>query len=147
MDLSALSDLELLTLTIIGEGRGEPIEGQLAVGNVIMNRCKAYKDTVDKVVLKPSQFSCWNDGDPNKPYLLEMAEKLLVGQNIDPQYKQIQWVAEGLIENRVADNTNGSLHYLTAKLFTSPNRPSWARTVIFAVTKGTQIFFNIPGEK
>ena len=34
----ALTDTQILLLTLWGEGRGEPIEGRVAIGSVIRNR-------------------------------------------------------------------------------------------------------------
>lgn len=147
IDLKVLSDLELLALTIIGESRGEPIEGQVAVGSVILNRAKKYKDSIQNVVLRPKQFSCWNLDDPNRAFLEELGDKLLLGNKIDIRYKQCMFVARGLLQDEVNDNTRGALHYLTSDLFYSPKRPKWAEHFIGTSTKGNQIFFNIVGEK
>lgn len=56
-------------LTICGEARGEPREGQLGVAEVIRNRMRRrYQSdgTVVGTVLRPQQFSCWNASDPNR---------------------------------------------------------------------------------
>src|SRR5215475_12186553 len=101
--IDQLDDLELLILTIIGESRGEPIEGQVAVGSVILNRCNKYKDTIDKVVLRPNQFSCWNSNDPNRMLLNNLAKEMTEGLSIDSLYNQCYYVAEGLIGHQIGD--------------------------------------------
>lgn len=122
-----LSDHEILFLTIVGEARGEPIEGQIAVGNVIMNRVKATRKSVKHICLAPRQFSCWNDNDPNRPKLEGIIREILKGSYDFEPYKQIQWVAAGLLEKKIKDNTNGVLNYMTSALFHSVNRPNWAK--------------------
>lgn len=51
-------------LTIIGEAASEPLEGQIAVANVIRNRMRrqySSDGTVIGTVLRPKQFSMWDD--------------------------------------------------------------------------------------
>ena len=62
-------DLWIFAKTIWAAARGEPLEGQIAVANVIINRARQggwWGDDVVKVCRKPKQFSCWNNGDPNR---------------------------------------------------------------------------------
>ena len=62
-------DLWIFAKTIWAEARGEPLEGQIAVANVILNRARQggwWGDDVAGVCCKSKQFSCWNEGDPNR---------------------------------------------------------------------------------
>jgi len=62
-------DLWIFAKTIWAEARGEPLEGQIAVANVILNRARQggwWGDDVAGVCCKPKQFSCWNESDPNR---------------------------------------------------------------------------------
>ncbi len=124
--LKELADSEALFLTIVGEARGEPVEGQIAVANVILNRAKKRRQSIKEVCLAHNQFSCWNYDDPNRILLEELAKKILKGNYIYNDYKQIQWVIEGVIGGKLDDNTRGTDHYMTTGLFYSENRPSWA---------------------
>lgn len=144
IDLSQLSDLEILTLTLIGEARGEPIEGQVAVASVIMNRARTSKLTVGEICLAPKQFSCWNENDPNRFLLDELAGRFLIGNKLEvPSYRQCLCVARGVLKDEILDNTHGSMHYLTNQLFNSDVRPQWASNPKFPLIKGSQTFFNI----
>lgn len=144
IDLTKLSDLEILTLTIIGEARGEPIQGQVAVGSVVRNRVNRYHSSYVVECLKPKQFSCWNKNDPNYQMLIELAEELVNDQYFtDPYLVQCMYVAEGITSNQVLDNTHGALNYMTTDLFFSKSKPSWAMNVTNAKTIGNQIFFNV----
>ena len=71
MILDNLPQIELVGLTLYGEARGEPIEGIVAVGCVIRNRVK-FEGSFYAVCLKPRQFSCWNQDDPNYSVLLNL---------------------------------------------------------------------------
>jgi len=143
MDLSSLSSIEILGLTIIGESRGESIAGQVAVGCVIRNRTRSGK-TYEEVCLAPKQFSCWNEDDPNRALLEELAGILINGQFIaDPYLKQCMFVAQGIVENELLDNTNGAMNYLTSKLFFDGKVPSWAKQAKNLKTIGNQVFFNV----
>ncbi len=61
------SDLQLLATIISAEARGEPYEGQVAVGAVIMNRIAhpSFPNTLSGVIYQPGAFSCLNDGGIN----------------------------------------------------------------------------------
>jgi hypothetical protein len=143
-NLKNLGEDEILGLTIIGEARGESIAGQVAVGCVVRNRTSHSKTTYSIECLKPKQFSCWNTDDSNYQMLTELADQLINGQFItDPYLKQCMFVANGIVENEILDNTHGSLFYMTTDLFFSPNKPSWAVNAKSAKTIGNQIFFNV----
>lgn len=146
VNLSTLDPSIVLSLTIIGEARGEPIEGQVAVGSVIRNRLTKYNikyKNYRDVCLEPFQFSCWNKSDPNREYLLGIAEKILIGEVItDYHLKQCQYVAAGIFNWYIKDNTGGSLYYMTKGLFDT-KRPSWATFTENERIYGKQIFFNV----
>ncbi|MCD8377021.1 MAG: spore cortex-lytic enzyme [Oscillospiraceae bacterium] len=54
----------LLARVISAEARGEPYEGQVAVGAVILNRVEhpSFPATIAGVVFQPGAFSCMDDG-------------------------------------------------------------------------------------
>lgn len=55
-------DRHIAIMTIALEARGESLEGQVAVGEVIRNRAFKARRTFGEVCLAPWQFSAWNDG-------------------------------------------------------------------------------------
>lgn len=59
------SEFNLLAKVISAEARGEPYEGQVAVGAVILNRVKhsSFPDSLSGVVYQPGAFSCLNDSN------------------------------------------------------------------------------------
>ena len=121
------TDSEVMFLTIVGEARGEPVEGQIAVANVIVNRSRKRQQTIKDICLAPKQFSCWNFGDPNRAKIDKLAFRILQGEYNFPEYTQIQWVVEGIIGHKLKDNVKGRDHYMTTSLFNSDKRPSWAK--------------------
>jgi len=63
------SDEQLLARAINGEARGEPYEGQVAVGAVILNRTKdpRFPKTIAGVIYQPGAFTAVSDGQINVP--------------------------------------------------------------------------------
>lgn len=57
----------MLARTINGEARGEPYEGQVAVGAVIMNRIadSRFPNSIPGVIYEPGAFTCVQDGQIN----------------------------------------------------------------------------------
>jgi N-acetylmuramoyl-L-alanine amidase len=62
-------DLNLLARLISAEARGEPYEGQVAVGAVVLNRVKhpSFPNTLSEVIYQPWAFTCINDGQFDQP--------------------------------------------------------------------------------
>ncbi len=60
---------QLLARAINGEARGEPYEGQIAVGAVILNRTRDAKfpKTIAGVIYQPGAFTAVSDGQINVP--------------------------------------------------------------------------------
>lgn len=61
------AEVDLLARIISAESRGEPYEGQVAVGAVILNRIAhpSFPNTLSGVIYQPGAFSCLNDGQVN----------------------------------------------------------------------------------
>lgn len=61
------SDVQLIARAINGEARGEPYEGQVAVGAVILNRVKSSKfpNSISGVIYQPGAFTAVSDGQIN----------------------------------------------------------------------------------
>lgn len=66
---SGIGDEQLLARAINGEARGEPYEGQVAVGAVIINRTKnsEFPKTIAGVIYQPGAFTAVSDGQINVP--------------------------------------------------------------------------------
>lgn len=61
------SEFNLLARIISAEARGEPYQGQVAVGAVILNRVShpSFPNTLSGVIYQPGAFSCIDDGGVN----------------------------------------------------------------------------------
>ena len=113
-----------LALNIYNEARGEPLEGQYAVAQVVLNRVNSNKwpDTVCKVVYQPYQFS-WTF----KQFTLSEAAAL------DRATK----IAEDVLVYGI--NTSSVVcadHYHNFTV-----NPHWAQTMEQEVTIGNHIFY------
>ena len=62
-------DLYLLARIISAESRGEPYEGQVAVGAVVLNRVKhpSFPDTISGVIYQTDAFTAVSDGQFDQP--------------------------------------------------------------------------------
>lgn len=63
------SDVALLARLISAEARGEPYEGQVAVGAVVLNRMEhpSFPNTMSGVIYQNGAFTCVTDGQFNQP--------------------------------------------------------------------------------
>ena len=62
-------DLALLARLISAEARGEPYEGQVAVGAVVLNRVEhqSFPNSISGVIYQSGAFSCLYDGQFDEP--------------------------------------------------------------------------------
>lgn len=112
-------------MTIHAEARGEPLAGQIAVGEVIRNRAKRHVASIAAVVLKPNQFSCWSTRDPNR----------LVAATMDDDQLAVSAWDVSLQSNTVQGST---LYYAT-----SISPPAWVSSpaVHFIAQIGAHRFY------
>ena len=61
--------IDLLARLISAEARGEPYEGQVAAGAVVLNRTQhpSFPNTIAEVIYQPGAFSCLDDGQFDEP--------------------------------------------------------------------------------
>ena len=125
--------LTCLALNVYHEARSDPMVGQYAVAQVVMNRVQHSKFPNDVCsVVKQSrndgtcQFSWWCDGKSDKPrdeyawaYAQMVAADILLGQGYD-----------------AIDITNGATHYHANYV-----RPYWADELEYTVTYGSHLFY------
>lgn len=115
---SSTSDVQLIARAINGEARGEPYEGQVAVGAVILNRVKSSKfpNTIAGVIYEPGAFTAVSDGQINvaieeKSTVVKAARDALNG-----------W-----------DPTGGAIYYFNPD--TATNKWIWSRPLIKTIGK------------
>ena len=112
------SDLQLMARAINGEARGEPYEGQVAVGAVILNRVKSSKfpNTIAGVIYESGAFTAVADGQINVP--------ISEGSTV---YKAARDAMNGW------DPTNGAIYYFNPD--TATNKWIWSRPLIKTIGK------------
>ncbi len=129
--LSRLSDLNLFLVTLYGECRGEPVEGQIGVAHVIQNRVRAERwgASLRDVLSQWAQFSAlWPtlSGGLNYQAILDLAGTLYRGETLigsqGTLVKQLHWIVSGIHEGLVLDNTYGCTHYFSTYI----PKPWWA---------------------
>lgn len=115
---SSTSDLQLMARAINGEARGEPYEGQVAVGAVILNRVKSsqFPNTIAGVIYQSGAFTAVADGQINAP----------IDEN-STVYKAAQDAMNGW------DPTGGCVYYFNPA--TATNKWIWSRPVVKTIGK------------
>ena len=112
------SDIQLMARAINGEARGEPYEGQVAVGAVILNRVKSSKfpNTIAGVIYQSGAFTAVADGQINVP--------IEEGSSV---YKAAKDAMNGW------DPTGGCIYYFNPD--TATNKWIWSRPHVKTIGK------------
>lgn len=82
-------EYELIAKTLWGEARGESYECEIACGQVILNRSRCWKDTIEETIFRAGQFSV---AHPRRSFLntipsikeYECALRVLQGEKVVP---------------------------------------------------------------
>ena len=113
--------VDLLARLINGEARGEPYEGKVAVGAVVLNRVKSseFPNTISGVIYQKNQFSCVTDGQFNKA--------IDKGSTV---YKAAQEAING------SDPSNGALFFYNPKT----TKSKWLFSLKTVKTIGNHVF-------
>ena len=108
--------LDLLARLISAEARGEPYEGQVAVGAVVLNRVEhpSFPNSIAEVIYQPGAFSCLDDGQFDEP----VAESA---------YRAAQDAINGW------DPTYGAIYYFNP--ITATSKWIWSRPLIVNIGK------------
>lgn len=146
---------DILALTLWGEARSEPVEGIIAVGNVIANRLKGsngdyqFGRTWQEVLLRKWQFSCWipEGGERNYQRLSEIVNLWIASRikaretlEADARLRQCVWIAQGFVSDQVRDNTYGANHYHVTNM---EPLPKWADPSRVTVKIGAHTFYKL----
>jgi len=115
---TSTSDVQLMARAINGEARGEPYEGQVAVGAVILNRVKdsRFPNSISGVIYQPGAFTAVSDGQINA--------SISEGSTV---YKAAQDAMNGW------DPTGGCVYYFNPS--TATNKWIWSRPLIKTIGK------------
>ena len=115
---SNASDIQLMARAINGEARGEPYEGQVAVGAVILNRVKSsqFPNTIAGVIYQSGAFTAVADGQIDVP--------IEEGSSV---YKAARDAMNGW------DPTGGCIYYFNPD--TATNKWIWSRPQVKTIGK------------
>ncbi len=115
------ANIELLARVINGEARGEPYEGQVAVGAVVLNRVEhpSFPNSISGVVYQKGAFTAVDDGQINAQ-----------------MYASSRRAARDALNGW--DPTNGAIYYYNPKTATN----QWIRTREVICTIGRHVFCN-----
>lgn len=111
-------ELELLARVIYAEARGEGIEGQVAVGAVVLNRLKdpEFPKTIKEVIFQRGAFTAVDDKQihllPNE-VAFQAAQKALEGKDptggalyyYNPQTAKDRWIKTRPVVKRIGNHT------------------------------------------
>lgn len=115
------ANVELLARVINGEARGEPYEGQVAVGAVVLNRVQhpSFPNSIPAVVYQKGAFTAVDDGQINAQ-----------------MYSSSRRAARDALNGW--DPTNGAIYYYNPQTATN----KWIRTREVVCTIGKHVFCN-----
>jgi N-acetylmuramoyl-L-alanine amidase len=141
-------DERIVALTLLGEARGEGVDGMLAVGMVVQQRSIERKKRPATICLQPRQFSCWNgmgiraagrkwfSEDRNATaYARELARQIVKGDKLDrskvgfANHFHAKWVTK--------ENEDGEKEKVLMEL------PYWAKDQNATKTIGNHIFYRL----
>ena len=120
------SDLKCLAQAVYFEARGDPIEGQLAVAEVVINRAKSglYPDNFCDVVTQPSQFSFVHHG------------RIPAADESSAAWQRAEAVAQIAQQNLWQSKAADALYFHATYV-----RPSWAHQKVQLAQIDTHIFY------
>ena len=142
-------DERIVALTLLGEARGEGVDGMYAVGCVVQQRAIDRKKRPATVCLQPKQFSCWNGvgireaerkwfkvGDKATLYARELAREIVAGKALEREksvglanHFHAKWV--------IKENEEGEKEKVLMEL------PYWAKDQNATKTIGNHIFYRL----
>ena len=126
IDEEPTGDLRCLAQAIYFEARGEPIEGQLAVGEVVINRAEssAFPDDYCGVVTQRAQFSFVRSG------------RIPSVATQSPAWERAKAIARIAHQDLWDSPAEDALFFHATRV-----RPSWARRKIASATIDRHVFY------
>lgn len=111
----------LLARMLFGEARDCSELEKVAIAYTAINRAndgKRYNgETLREAILKPHQYSCFNENDKNR-------EKLMDPEKYEPKaFAECLAVAQKVLQKKYSDPTNGATHYFNPEIV---KKPTWA---------------------
>ena len=132
-----ISDAALAVVTIFQEAAGEPLEGKIAVGEVIRNRAALHYQsdgTIAGTVLHAFAFSGWNSTkDPN------ISGLRIRSVQMDDGHAILKECADAWEQSRDSHLVKGAVLYLNPAAVAV--KPAWADPAKFITKVGRHEFY------
>jgi N-acetylmuramoyl-L-alanine amidase len=133
--LRLFSEESIVLATLWAECRSEPLEGMLAVAEVIRRRTKDHYNsdgTLTGTCCKPYQFSCWNQDDKQRLRMLNLSDQ-------DSMVMRMRDVWEN---SEFTDYSNGAVLYYSPDAMRPPGSvPEWTKDCRLVATIGRHLFY------
>ena len=126
---SMTAELLIVALTLLGEARGEGMEGMAGVASVIQTRMAERHQSASQVCLAPKQFSFWNSG------VSESTKNRLLST---PQGKDALYLADLVVHKQLQSIVKGANHYHAISV-----SPKWARDAKLVATIRNHKFYKL----
>jgi hypothetical protein len=125
-DAELAPDMKCLAQAVYFESRGEPIEGQLAVAEVVINRAKSdlYPDSYCDVITQPAQFSFVHRG------------RIPTADESSTAWQHAVAIAEIAQNNLWRSKAEGALYFHATYV-----NPRWAHQKVELAQIDTHIFY------
>ena len=129
--------IECLAVAIFFEARDQPLSGQYAVAEVVMNRVMSdrWPNTICDVVFQPRQFSFTHDGKSDR------METYVKNNLIEWRaMNQARTIAEQVFTDGYTEITSTHYHAISV-------RPSWSKQYTKDGRIGDHVFYTAPDGK
>ena len=112
-----------LAMAIWGEARGESLQGQIAVGQVVMERVRdrRWPNTVCGVVYQPHQF-----------------QGVTRNLHLQTGWHKLRPLAEAIIKGLFVEVAPGANHFVGTKAY----KPKWTKRMKISAVIGGHVFYH-----
>ena len=129
--MKLFNEISIVIATGWAEARGEPLEGLLAVFEVIRKRTRDHYNSDGTLIgtcCKDRQFSCWNNNDPQRLQMLKLDSNDPLVIRCTTAWVQSEWT----------NHSNGAVLYHAKSMRTYPY---WVGKCRVVARIGEHIFY------